>query len=47
MGYTSPYRGLKAMEEKDSGYFFGRDREAIDVPLDGDCAKEVDVGVSA
>ena len=22
--YTSPYRGLEAMEEKDSDYFFGR-----------------------
>src|SRR5262249_12718181 len=25
--YTSPYRGLSAMEEKDSDYFFGRARE--------------------
>jgi hypothetical protein len=25
--YTSPYRGLAAMEEKDSDYFFGRERE--------------------
>jgi len=25
--YTSPYRGLEAMEEKDSDYFFGRTRE--------------------
>ncbi len=25
--YTSPYRGLEAMEEKDSDYFFGRIRE--------------------
>jgi hypothetical protein len=29
--YTSPYRGLEAMEEKDSDYFFGRGRETIDV----------------
>ena len=29
--YTSPYRGLFAMEEKDSDYFFGRGRETIDV----------------
>ena len=29
--YTSPYRGLAAMEEKDSDYFFGRKRETIDV----------------
>src|SRR6266481_854286 len=29
--YTSPYRGLAAMEEKDSDYFFGRGRETIDV----------------
>ena len=29
--YTSPYRGLAAMEEKDSDYFFGRERETIDV----------------
>jgi hypothetical protein len=29
--YTSPYRGLEAMEEKDSDYFFGRERETIDV----------------
>jgi conflict system STAND superfamily ATPase/TIR domain-containing protein len=28
--YTSPYRGLAAMEEKDSDYFFGRERETID-----------------
>src|SRR5262245_28118080 len=25
--HTSPYRGLAAMEEKDSDYFFGRERE--------------------
>ena len=25
--YTSPYRGLAAMEEKDSDYFFGRERK--------------------
>ena len=25
--YASPYRGLEAMEEKDSDYFFGRSRE--------------------
>jgi hypothetical protein len=29
--YTSPYRGLAAMEEKDSDYFFGRQRETVDV----------------
>jgi tetratricopeptide (TPR) repeat protein len=29
--YTSPYRGLSAMEEKDSDYFFGRERETADV----------------
>jgi hypothetical protein len=29
--YTSPYRGLAAMEEKDSDYFFGRGQETIDV----------------
>jgi len=29
--YTSPYRGLAAMEEKDSDYFFGREREIMDV----------------
>ena len=28
--YTSPYRGLAAMEEKDSDYFFGRERETVD-----------------
>jgi formylglycine-generating enzyme required for sulfatase activity len=28
--YTSPYRGLEAMEEKDSDYFFGRKRETVD-----------------
>ena len=28
--YTSPYRGLEAMEEKDSDYFFGRSRETIE-----------------
>src|SRR5215471_4346959 len=28
--YTSPYRGLAAMEEQDSEYFFGRERETID-----------------
>src|SRR6516162_322142 len=27
--HTSPYRGLTAMEEKDSDYFFGRQRETI------------------
>ena len=27
--YTSPYRGLAAMEEKDSDYFFGRERETV------------------
>ena len=29
--YTSPYRGLSAMEEKDSDYFFGREREIVEV----------------
>src|SRR5215510_329111 len=29
--YSSPYRGLAAMEEKDSDYFFGRERETIEV----------------
>jgi formylglycine-generating enzyme required for sulfatase activity len=29
--YTSPYRGLTAMEEKDSDYFFGRKRETLEV----------------
>ena len=29
--YTSPYRGLEAMEEKDSDYFFGRERETVEV----------------
>jgi hypothetical protein len=29
--HTFPYRGLEAMEEKDSDYFFGRERETIDV----------------
>jgi len=29
--YTSPYRGLSAMEEKDADYFFGRSRETVDV----------------
>jgi formylglycine-generating enzyme required for sulfatase activity len=29
--YTSPYRGLEAMEEKDSDYFFGRSRETTEV----------------
>jgi Novel STAND NTPase 1/TIR domain len=29
--YTSPYRGLVAMEEKDSDYFFGRKRETVGV----------------
>jgi formylglycine-generating enzyme required for sulfatase activity len=29
--YTSPYRGLTAMEEKDSEYFFGRERETAEV----------------
>jgi formylglycine-generating enzyme required for sulfatase activity len=28
--YASPYRGLEAMEEKDSDYFFGRTRETIE-----------------
>ena len=29
--YTSPYRGLEAMEEKDSDYFFGRKGETVEV----------------
>jgi TIR domain-containing protein len=29
--YTSPYRGLSAMEDKDSDYFFGREHETVDV----------------
>jgi hypothetical protein len=29
--YTSPYRGLEAMEEKDSDYFFGRKRETVEI----------------
>jgi formylglycine-generating enzyme required for sulfatase activity len=29
--YTSPYRGLSAMEEKDSDYFFGRERETAEI----------------
>jgi formylglycine-generating enzyme required for sulfatase activity len=29
--YTSPYRGLSAMEDKDADYFFGRRRETVDV----------------
>jgi formylglycine-generating enzyme required for sulfatase activity len=29
--YTSPYRGLAAMTEADSDYFFGRDRETVEV----------------
>jgi formylglycine-generating enzyme required for sulfatase activity len=29
--YTSPYRGLEAMEEKDSDYFFGRTTATVDV----------------
>ncbi len=29
--YVSPYRGLAAMEEKDSDYFFGRARETTEV----------------
>lgn len=29
--YTSPYRGLCAMEEKDSDYFFGREAETAEV----------------
>lgn len=29
--YTCPYRGLAAMEERDSDYFFGRKRETVDV----------------
>jgi formylglycine-generating enzyme required for sulfatase activity len=28
--FTSPYRGLEAMEEKDSDYFFGRNRETVE-----------------
>jgi hypothetical protein len=29
--HASPYRGLAAMQEKDSDYFFGRARETVDV----------------
>jgi formylglycine-generating enzyme required for sulfatase activity len=29
--YTAPYRGLAAMEEKDSDYFFGRERKTVEV----------------
>jgi formylglycine-generating enzyme required for sulfatase activity len=29
--YTSPYRGLAAMEEKDSDYFFGREAKTVEV----------------
>src|SRR5262249_26323394 len=29
--YTSPYRGLAAMTEKDADYFFGRDTETVEV----------------
>jgi hypothetical protein len=29
--YTSPYRGLEGMKEKDSDYFFGRPRETVEV----------------
>jgi hypothetical protein len=29
--YTAPYCGLAPMEEKDSGYFFGRTRETVEV----------------
>ena len=29
--YTSPYRGLAAMEQKDSDYFFGRAQETVEV----------------
>ena len=29
--YTQPYRGLEAMEEKDSDYFFGRKAETVEV----------------
>ena len=29
--YASPYRGLAAMEQKDSDFFFGRSKEIVDV----------------
>jgi hypothetical protein len=29
--YTSPYRGLSAMEERDADYFFGRRPETVEV----------------
>jgi formylglycine-generating enzyme required for sulfatase activity len=29
--YTSPYRGLAAMAEKDSDYFFGREGETVEI----------------
>ena len=37
--FTSPYRGLEAMEEKDSDYFFGRSRETVEA-LDALAAPE-------
>jgi formylglycine-generating enzyme required for sulfatase activity len=36
--YAQPYRGLEAMEEKDSDYFFGRTRETVEA-LDALAAK--------
>ena len=29
--YTSPYRGLEAMKEEDSDYFFGRKRATVEI----------------
>ena len=29
--YTSPYRGLEAMKEEDSDYYFGRKRETVEI----------------
>ena len=29
--YASPYRGLAAMEEKDSDYFFGREKKTVEI----------------
>jgi hypothetical protein len=42
--YTSPYRGLSAMEEKDADYFFGRERETINVAYAGDIIGLVNPG---
>jgi formylglycine-generating enzyme required for sulfatase activity len=46
--YTSPYRGLEAMEEKDSDYFFGRARETVEAleALQAQCRMPVLIGNS-